>query len=406
MHRALTAALLCAACGCSSSSSTHPTTATAPEGGSAFKHDYVFTMNLTVPKSAELHQCQFVQLPPGPDIHFTGFAHEYTEGSHHFLLYLTDLTTIPPDMAGQQYDCTTGDEPVMQHAVGIVYGAQVPSGASSFPPGVAATLKGGQVLIMNTHFLNAGAVDLPTEVKVGLDTTSAANVTQEGGFFIFYDAFIDVPAGAKASSGGRCPVPDDIHVVMGFSHYHWRGTQMQVFNDMDGQPRSTTPFYTTSDWQHPDQLAAMTWPKGSWIRYQCDYTNSDTSEVFQGPNARTSEMCVLAGLYYPKQPHGFDTCSPGSVSGFGTNACLSVAQCVQACPAADTPRRTATGALVGPCWEHCVASACDGAVDALLPLLSCVNAQCAAECAAGNCLVCTLNNCSAEFNACSTQACP
>ncbi|MDP9148348.1 MAG: hypothetical protein M3O36_00185 [Myxococcota bacterium] len=403
MNRTLTAAALCVACGCSSSSpSARPTTT---DGGTAFKHDIVFTMDLTVPKATELHQCQFVQLPPGPDIYFTGFAHAYTKGSHHFLLYLTDLTSIPADMAGQQYDCTTGDEPVMQHAAGILYGAQLPTGAASFPAGVAAKLQGGQVLIMNTHFLNAGSTDLATNVTVGLDTTTSDKVTQEGGFFIFYDAFIDVPAGAKASSGASCPVPADVHVITGFTHYHQRGTQMQVFNDLEGQPRAATPFFTTTDWEHPEQLPATTWPKGSSIRYQCDYMNNDPDEVFQGPNAKTSEMCVLAGLYYPKQANSFAYCNQGSWSGFGTNACLSLAQCVQACPADGAPRKTATGALVGPCWERCVASGCDGAVDALLPLVTCVNAKCSAECQAGNCLACTVNNCGTEFSACSSQTC-
>jgi len=33
---------------------------------------------------------------------------------------------------------------------------------------------------------------------------------------------------------------------------------------------------------------------------QCEYANPDVTEVFQGPNAATSEMCVFAAIYYPK----------------------------------------------------------------------------------------------------------
>jgi hypothetical protein len=365
-------------------------------------------MSMTVPPATELHQCQLVQIPAGPDIDITTFSHEYTPGSHHFLLYLTDLTSIPSDLTGQ-YDCTTGDEPILQHATGIVYGGQVPTGQFSFPEGVAAKLPGGQVMVMNAHYLNSGSTALATTVKVGLDTTTPDKVQQEGGFFVFYDPFIDVPAQATASSGGRCYVGADVTIVNAFSHYHYRGTRMQAFEDPAAGPRSTTSFYTTTDWQHPQAFdGPMTWKQGSYIRYQCDYDNTDTTEVFQGPNARTSEMCVLAGLYYPKQQGGFAGCDRESISGFGTQACLSTAACVQACPAGDAPRRTATGASVGPCWEHCVASACDGAVDAMFPLLGCVEAQCSAECQSGtsSCLSCATAKCNTEFGACSSQTCP
>jgi hypothetical protein len=396
---------------CSSSSSGHastPVSADAGDGGEGFHHDVVFTMTLTVPASTELHQCQLVQLPTGADVNVTGFAHQYTPGSHHFLLYRTDLTAIPSNLTGQ-YDCTLGSEPIMQHAVGIVYGAQTPTGDYPFPAGVAATLPAGGVLIMNTHYLNATAKPIATTVQVGLDTTTADKVQTQGGFFVFYDPFIDVPAHATASSGGWCHVPVDVTVLTAFTHYHYRGTDMKVWLDPSATARATTPFFTTDDWQHPVEfMGPMTWPQGSDVRFQCDYDNTDATEVFQGPNAQTSEMCVLAGLYYPKQTEAFEECYGYSVSGFGTSACLATVSCLQACPASDAPVHTPTGVIVGPCWERCVAAACDGAVDAVLPLFGCARQQCSTECASGAsaCQSCTISKCGAEVTACSSQACP
>jgi hypothetical protein len=201
----------------------------------------------------------------------------------------------------------------------------------------------------------------------------------------------------------------DVTVVNAFSHYHYRGTQMQAWEDVAGQPRSTAPFYTTTDWEHPQPFnGPVTWKQGDWIRFQCDYDNMDSTEVFQGPNARTSEMCVLAGLYYPKQDGQFDNCDKESVLGFGASTCTSTASCVLGCPAADAPRDTATGAQVGPCWEHCVASACDGAVDALFPLVGCVNANCSTQCQAGtaSCIQCASTSCGTQLSTCSSQTCP
>jgi hypothetical protein len=408
---ALLACLLLGAC--SSSSNNHTSTGQTADGGDAggFHHDIVFTMSLTVPAYTELHKCQYVQLPTGADVNVNGFAHEYTPGSHHFLLYRTTLTAIPAGMTGQ-YDCTNGNEPILQYATGIAYGAQTPSGAYAFPAGVAATLPAGGVLIMNTHYLNTGASSIDTTVLMGLDTTPANKVQTQGGFFIFYDPFIDVPAHATGHSGGRCSIPQDVTVLTAFSHYHYRGTGMEVWLDPSTTAKAATPFYTTTDWQHPAEFAGpMTWKASSEVRFQCDYDNTDSTEVFQGPNAKTSEMCVLAGLYYPRpavQPDAFENCNQYLVSGFGTSACLATAQCLEACPASDAPVQTATGANVGPCWERCVAAACDGSVDTVFPLFGCVSNQCSTECATGAaaCQSCATTKCATQFSACASQTCP
>jgi hypothetical protein len=98
-------------------------------------------MHLTVPPGSELHQCQLVALPSATDIEAIELSHQYTTGSHHFLLFGTDLASIPADLTGQ-YDCTRGDEPVMQHAAGILYGGQSPKGQVTFPAGVGLKVKG------------------------------------------------------------------------------------------------------------------------------------------------------------------------------------------------------------------------------------------------------------------------
>src|SRR5258708_3940743 len=277
-----------------------------------------------------------------------------------------------------QYDCMWGNEPIMQQSKNIIYGAQKPSGAFPFPAGVGITIPAGSVLIMNTHYLNQMPDPIPTTVQVGLDTTTPDKVTTQAGAFLFYDPFIDVPANSKASSGGRCPVPADVTIVNAFTHYHYRGTKMQVWVDPMPTAPVATPFYVTTDWEHPqDFQGPATWTKGSVVRFQCDYNNTETTEVFQGPNAKTSEMCVFAGIYYPKQPHTFELCDHYSTMGFGAKTCSATASCLQACPPADAPM----GVAIGPCWERCVAAGCDGAVDRALLLSGCVASQCAAECA-------------------------
>src|SRR5207302_6730014 len=68
--------------------------------------DTTFTMQLTVAAGMETTLCQFVRMPKGL-AYATSAHHEYTPGSHHMLLYRTDLTTIDPSLTGVQ-DCYEG----------------------------------------------------------------------------------------------------------------------------------------------------------------------------------------------------------------------------------------------------------------------------------------------------------
>jgi hypothetical protein len=400
---------------CSSSSSSpggNPDGGGTDTGGDAaggeFKHDVVLSMSLTVPAGGELHQCQLVQIPPGGDLNVIRFAHQYTPGSHHFLIYQTDLTSIPSTLTGQ-YDCTQGDEPIMEHSRGIMYAAQSAKGDFPLPAGVGVTIPANSVLMFQTHYINASKKDLPARADLGLDVAPADTIKQKAGFLLFYDPFIDLPPHAKATSGIRCDVPTDINLLNGFTHYHQRGTAMKVYLDPNESTPTATPFFQTTDWEHPADYVGPTPIKGgSVIRFQCDYDNTTSAdEIFQGPNAQTSEMCVFAGLYYPaaETDRAWRNCTRPSVVGTGTKACLDTATCIQACPTSDFPVQTWSGAKVGPCFQRCVAAGCDGAVDNFFPLAFCLQDNCSTECSAGKCTECLAAKCSAQLGTCSGHVC-
>src|SRR5207249_2777004 len=120
----------------------------------------------------------------------------------------------------------------------------------------------------------------------------------------------------------RCDVPSPIDVFAASTHYHQRGTGMKVWLDSSAASPSATPFFETHDWEHaPNFAGPLHVDAGSSFRFQCDYFNADPVDVFQGPNAATSEMCVFAGLYYPKLDQNFDECMGLSVVGTGAQAC-------------------------------------------------------------------------------------
>jgi hypothetical protein len=372
-----------------------------------FDHDVVVSMSLTVKPGEELHQCQFVELPTDSEIEVVAFSHKYTKGSHHFLVYATDLDSVPSDMQGP-YDCTNGDEPVMDHARGMLYGAQSPAATFPLPAGVGFKMKARQVLMLQAHYLNPTSAEMTATISAGFDTAPASQIHEQAGFLLFYDPFIYVPAQGTATSGIRCSVPRDINIITASTHYHQRGTGMRAFVDPSMSQRSSTPFIETHDWEHPaDFHGPMSVTAGSAFRTECAFSNGDTVDVFQGPNAASSEMCVLFGLYYPQIEGDFNTCSDLSITGEGTAMCSSVLSCVQSCPGSEAPRFTNGGVIVGPCWERCMAGGCPGAVDSVLPLSICAGDKCSSECDASDtaCTACVTTKCGAEVGACLAQTC-
>jgi hypothetical protein len=215
MHRRFS--LLCLALfGCSSATPAlgpldAPDAGTA-DGPAGFHHDIVVSMDLTVKAGQERHTCQLVALPNDTDANVVSISHDYTVGSHHFVLFTTDLDTIPADSLGQ-YECTIGDEPIMQHTLGVLYAAQTPHGDSPFPAGVGLPFKAHQVLLLQAHYINTTSHDIDATVRAGFDTAPIETTPQRAGFLIFYDPFVYLPPQAAATAGISMRRPERHHRV-------------------------------------------------------------------------------------------------------------------------------------------------------------------------------------------------
>ncbi|MGZ5967564.1 MAG: monooxygenase [Polyangiales bacterium] len=402
--------------GCSSSKDS-PVTPAADDAGTdtgTSSTDVSLTVKLTVPPSTETHRCQLVQIP-NKEVWVSGLEHHYTKGSHHFLMYGTSLKAIPAGEEGQT-ECPQGDEGPFKYAQGLIYASQTADGKIPFPDGVGMHLDAGAVYLIQSHYINSGKDPIDATVTVTFHTTTADKVTTRAAPFLFFDPFIYLPAKSTGKSMTQsCGMPADITLLTAFSHYHQRGTKMTVWRDPDKATPSTNVVYSSTDWENPPFLApSLSLKKGEHIRFQCEYDNtgSDT-DVIQGPTAKTNEMCAFIGIYYPAQPvmgMGNDFWACGYERQFTETgdklACLSLATCLQGCPATDAPRYHPGGVDIGPCWQKCAADACPGALGKVFTLANCQAANCAAECKTDACITCLTDKCADQFNDCSAHACP
>ncbi len=411
---ALLLAPLVAVLACSGSSAPEPTSGAPGAPGAPLAggpKTVTFTMNTTIKAGAEAHKCQFVAMPEG-SAYVVASSHEYTVGSHHLLLFRTDLSSIPEGMDKLQDCYETGGDSVMSHVRGIVYGAQEPKAESRFPKGVGLPTLSKEVFLFQSHYLNSGAKDLDAKVTVNLEVTDGADVTQKAGVLFFYDPFIHVGAGQKARASMRCAIRNDITLLTAVSHYHKRGTEYSAFLDLPNAPLSTTPFYTSNAWDHPDSLRqTMQIPAGSRIRFGCGYDNTrGTREYFQGQSAEDDEMCMFTGVYYPDMGLSDNFCmNEPDMFGTGKATCRETQDCVQACPAGSAPKLgAASGGKVDPCWQRCFVASCPSAAAPLLKQFSCIQSKCKEACASAGspqCASCAIGSCPAEVSSCQAQAC-
>jgi Copper type II ascorbate-dependent monooxygenase, C-terminal domain len=331
---------------------------------------------LDVTAGTETFMCQLVTFPQGGYVTYQ--AHDFTPGSHHFLLYTTDLDAIPPGESGV-HDCGEAGGAIQSHIRGVFYGAQSPHRTFTFPPGVGLPVTKGQVLLLQVHYLNPTAATLHVSVNAyfGVDEVGTGITTEASNLF-WYDPFIDVPAGQRALARMRCPVPNDITLLYAASHYHKRGVGYGAYLDVTPDQVAAKPFYTSTNWEDPEPLAQpVQVAAGSRIRFECDYDNTaGTSDFFQGQSALTNEMCVFAATYYPKMPGDTDFCrTGGDMFGAGQASCVDTVNCLGRCNSGD-----AGSGGVTSCSQACIVGSCAAFSDAAIGLSQCISGSCLAAC--------------------------
>ena len=290
------------------------------------------SMHATIPASAELEYCKFVEIP---DAWVTRDHIEFTAGSHHVLVYQTSYTSIPtqkddgtPVDTSGIFDCTGG--PTSGWSITkLIGGSQNADGASvlKFPAGVGVHV--GGVAMINVHYLNATDEALETDVKIKFDTIPADTVTQEGDILFLYNPFISVPGNSTARAQWRCPVYSDIHIANVQSHMHKRGMGYEAKVD------SGAAFYTNTEWERvPVEDIELDVKAGSKLEYYCDYRNTESRHIYQGTKT-TDEMCMLIGSYYPADPRTANCLDEtgklpgGDWVGQGSATCKDTLTCVQ-----------------------------------------------------------------------------
>jgi len=341
----------------------------------------------TIAAGHEEIACRYVVLPDQA-LEIARFAHHYTPGSHHMLLYPTNLTPDQVDDS-ETFDCTgRGD----LHQTGVAYGGAEPDGELTYPDGIGMRLPAHAVMLLETHYLNATNEPVDADVRINL-WYATQPIEVEAGTLFFYDWHILVPpAPGQASATMRCHLPQDISLLYATSHMHRRGVAFDSQLLRDGT--DPLPLHQSDDWAAP--TPSVFWPPlelaaGDTVEFRCDYRNDLPNPVVEGESAATNEMCIFIGGYWPKMPADDELClADGDAPVLsGSHTCQESVNCML---------DAGVGNWVG--GQECVADTCAASADALSRFVVCVDRY---DCWGDQ--SCVAFNCSDAWSACVDAGC-
>jgi hypothetical protein len=241
-----------------------------------------------------------LQLPGGPeDIYYVNkFSSMMAPGSHHLIVSAIEVgsTTDANAQVGDRVECF-GPAGFGGDLLDVT-GQQLPYNEESFPPGVGRVYTGGQKLVFNYHYLNAGERAIPAQAWVNFHTTEEANVDKIAETFGFFFIGIDVERGETADYTISCSLDTDVMVHKLTRHTHQWGTDFPV--EFAGGERDGEPIYTSPSYEDPDYIfdEPVLVRAGEGFRFTCNYDNTDgTHDLFFGETA-TDEMCILFGTIF------------------------------------------------------------------------------------------------------------
>lgn len=285
-----------------------------PEAGKGMQ----VSIEMTLAPGEERQVCKLVKVDHGFNLNWADGIQ--TNGSHHGLTARTNYRGAFPtqNIRGEAVDdptqVATCESLTSDWDTTTILGAGRQAGASNalspsrkgvLPDDVALRIEKGEVLAVNFHMLNP--TDRPVHgcYKQNLYGIPDEDVKQEAGYAFYYNAFITVPAGQKASAKMACPVTEDISLASQVSHMHKHGVGYTA-TLLDGDPlaggKPIQELYKTTDWEEPVarvDTPALQLKAGQWIQWECEYQNDGDVNIAQGQET-TDEMCMFTGKYWPR----------------------------------------------------------------------------------------------------------
>ena len=232
-----------------------------------------------------------------------------TETGHHVIFFYS-MTPVAPST----HICASDEMGEFQF--GLAAGGGPDSAKFTMPGNLAIKLPAGAQIIVNHHYLNASATDVPA-AQSALNVYYADPTVPHtpSSMMVVVDTNLTVPVGASTFTED-CTVDQDYMAWTQIPHMHNWGTHITITDtpvatgvpqqlfDMDWQADYAFDF--TSVWTTEAPSAPFLFNKGDKIHIECDYMNTTGAEMTFG-----DEMCVMANYTVDPNNIGSMACDGG-----------------------------------------------------------------------------------------------
>ena len=264
---------------------------------------------ITVPPATENTQCVIKKLSNTADIKVHQLHNVLGPGSHHVIVYKDDMDTAE---VTTPFDCKpfTG----ALNPTGMVAPMMITQRADdplTLPDGVAYTLKAGQMIRLEMHYINSGDAPITAMETTEFYAADPTTIHDEANILFIGTADINLPANTMTTvneffTPSRANLNLDAAKFFAITgHTHKLGTDMTV-NLAATNGGTKTPIYAPMPFQWAEPTTAMFAPNefqipaGGGFDFTCKYYNNTAAAVKFGESAN-NEMCFFWAYYYPSQ---------------------------------------------------------------------------------------------------------
>jgi hypothetical protein len=279
------------------------------------------TLPTSVEPGQEVQDCYFFRVPSDSEVFIQRMVLRQRQGSHHLNVFRVGTLL---DLRGEDGEVVRGtnapNSPCWKSSNWADWPLLVNSQISepgketvdfTLPPGVAQKLMPGELLMLQTHYVNATTQMTPSvgEAWINFESIPKAQVTAELGTYFATNQNLRICPGETKFVEKLCRFSHPATVIAANGHFHSRGTRFQMF-PYDPQTGKGAPFYDSTSWSDPLMARGLTVPipdQGGVI-YRCEYTapaeacgdpNQGCCFTF-GPKVETSEHCNAFLYFYPR----------------------------------------------------------------------------------------------------------
>jgi hypothetical protein len=288
-----------------------------------------------VPPGVEVQDCYFFAFPDingdGSDVWVDRFKMGQRTGSHHMNVFRVNTIL---NLGGGDGEVVRGGE--CRISVNVADWPLVMNSQESdveqpivdwvLPAGVAQRFRPGEMIMVQTHYVNADLQVTPNsgEVRINFYKSAVENPAELGTLFATQQSIRICRSRPEVSFTGSCGFPGDQQVTIAAlnGHFHSRGTRFTMY-PWDGRSLDPPPpedmIYESTSWDEPPMSLglAIPVPPGGGIWWDCEYRwqepvtgcaevdardperAGDCCYTF-GNSAEYSEHCNAFVYYWPK----------------------------------------------------------------------------------------------------------